>query len=508
MKYIIRLSPELTIKSKPVRKRALILLKNNIKKHFDFNEIPVHITWNWDIINLEYNKLIEWWEIEEKNISTKIKNILSKISGISHFMEVSTFSIEDCTSKEEIFDKIYKEVSKVHLDNIKWKSFVVRAKRTGLHWFSSSDIERYVGGWLLKFGENCRVDLHNPEVKVTFEVRDNIFHVIKKSIKWTDGYPIGFQDKVVSLISGGFDSWVATYSMMKRGCQVDYLFFNLWGSAHELWVKQVSHYLWKIFSIPHKKARFITVNFEWVIEELLTKVNHRFRWILLKRFMLKVASMVAENNYYALVKWDSLGQVSSQTLKNIHVIDKASDCLVLRPLIANNKQEIIDISRKIWTYHFACNMPEYCWVISDKPATWAKLDDILKQEENISIEVLNRAVNWRKTEFVKTMMDEYKWKDSTEIETVFLPWNDEIVIDLREELDCKKNPLIIENTEILNIPFFEINHKFKDLDNNKTYLFYCDKWVLSNLYWLYLKENWFNNIKVYRPLKSESNCKV
>ena len=504
MKFIIRLSPELTIKSKPVRKRAIILLKNNIKKHFDFNEIPVHISGNWDIINLEYNKLIE----KKENyiiISKKIINILSKISGISHFMEVVSFSIEECSSKDEIFDKIYKKTAEIHLNSIKWKSFVVRAKRTGLHWFSSSDIERYVWGGLLKFWENTCVDLHNPEITVNFEVRDNIFHVIKKSIKWMDWYPIWFQDKVVSLISGGFDSGVATHSMMKRWCKVDYLFFNLWGSAHELWVKQVSHYLWKNFSIPHKKARFITVNFEGVIEQLLTKVNHRFRWILLKRFMLKVASMVAENNYYALVKWDSLGQVSSQTLKNMYVIDKASDCLVLRPLISDNKQEIIDVSRKIWTYHFACNMPEYCGVISDKPATWASLEDILEEEKNIENYVLVDAYMNRKIEKVADMLEE-NFERKSEIETVYEIWEDEILIDIREEENKSGHPQGVSLQNILQIPFFKINSEFPKLNQTKTYLFYCDKWVLSELHWLYLKENWFKNIKIFRNEISKASA--
>lgn len=504
MKYIIRLSPELTIKSKPVRKRAIILLKNNIKKHFDYNEIPVHISGNWDIINLEYNKLIEKEE-DKIIISNNIFKILSKISGISHFMEVVTFSIDDCTSQDEIFDTLYKKTAEIHLENIKWKSFVVRVKRAWLHNFTSSEIERYIWGWLLKFWEDCRVDLHNPQITVNVEIRNNIFHVVKKSIKWVDGYPIWFQDKVVSLISGGFDSGVATYSMMKRWCKVDYLFFNLWGSAHELWVKQVSHYLWKNFSIPHKKARFITVNFEWIIEELLTKVNHKFRWILLKRFMLRVASMVAENNYYALVKWDSLWQVSSQTLKNMHVIDKASDCLVLRPLIADNKQEIIDVSRKIWTYHFACNMPEYCGVISDKPATWASLEDILEEEKNINFSVLEDAYMNRKIEKVAEMLEE-NFDSKSEIETVYEVLDNEIIIDIREEnsVGTGFKPVPTQKN-ILKVPFYKINSEFKKLDQEKTYLFYCDKWVLSELHWLYLKELWFENIKVYREEKPKIN---
>ena len=498
MKYLIKLSPEITIKSKPVRKRAIMMLKNNIKKHFYYNDITVNISWNWDVINLEHNKKIENSQ-QEIALNIQIVNILKKIAWIAHFMEVVTFSLEDCISQDEIFDTIFQKTKEIHLKTIKWKSFVVRIRRTGLHAFTSTDIERYVWGGLLKFWENTSVNLHNPDITIRFEIRNNIFHVIKKSIKWVDGYPIGFQDKVVSLISGGFDSGVATYSMMKRGCQVDYLFFNLWGSAHELWVKQVSHYLWKNFSIPHKKARFITVNFEGVIEQLLTKVNHKFRWILLKRFMLKVASMVAENNYYALVKWDSLGQVSSQTLKNMHVIDKASDCLVLRPLIADNKQEIIDISRKIWTYHFACNMPEYCGVISDKPSTWAKLEDILFEEKNIEDSVLTDAYMNRKIEKVAEMLEK-DFEQKSEIETVYEIAENEVLIDIREENSQSTSikGVNLAQKDILKIPFHKINSDFPKLDQNKIYLFYCDKWVLSELHWLYLKENWFENIKIYR----------
>jgi len=486
MKYIIKISPEITIKSKPVRKQCLLMLKNNIKKHFDFNEIKVNITWNWDRVNLEWND------------NFRIPLILKQIAGIAHFMEVESFNLPE--KEEEIFDFIFQKTKDFYLDKIENKTFVARVKRGWKHNFKSIDLERYIWWGLLKCANDTKVKIKDADVTVKVEVKDKKFHIIKHREEWIWWYPIWFQDKVLSLISGWFDSGVSTYSMMKRWCEVDYLFFNLWWSAHEVWVKQVAYYLWKTFSVPHKRARFITVNFEEVIAELLTKVNHRFRWVLLKRFMLKVASIISEDHYFALVKWDSLGQVSSQTLKNMHVIDKASSNLVLRPLIADNKQEIINISKEIWTYNFACNMPEYCWVISDKPATGAKLEDILAEEENIAEKVLINAIEWRKTEFVKKMMDEFKWKEATELDVVFLPWDNEIVIDIREEAHKKKNPLKLENTEILEIPFFEINYKFKDLDNTKTYLFYCDKWILSNLHWLYLNEKWFNNIKVLRPL--------
>ena len=483
MKYTVKISPEITIKSKPVRKRCLLKLKNNIKKHLDFNEIKAQISWNRDRINVE-------WKNEQ------INTILKKVSGIAHFLEVETFLLPE--NEKEIFDFVCNKAKEYYLDSISWKTFVVRVKRSWNHDFKSIDLERYIWWGLLQYADNAKVKIKDPDITVQIEIKDKKMHIIKNRIDWIWGYPIWFQDKVLSLISWWFDSWVSTYSMMKRWCEVDYLFFNLWGSAHEVWVKQVAYYLWKNFSIPHKKSRFITVNFEEVIAELLTKVNHKFRWVLLKRFMLKVASKISENHYYALIKWDSLGQVSSQTLKNMHVIDKASSNLLLRPLISSNKQEIVDISKEIWTYNFACNMPEYCWVISDKPATWAKLEDIESEEENILNEILDRAIEYRKTQFVVDMMNEYKDKQVTSLKVVMDLQKDDIVIDIREEQEKNKKPLILSDNKILEIPFFEINYKFKDLDQEKSYLFYCEKWILSNLHWLYLMEKWFNNISVFR----------
>jgi len=488
MKYIVKIAPELSIKSRPVRKRAILLLKNNIKKHLEYNNLKVNVTSSWDRINVE-------WKDE------KIWNIIKNIPWLSNFLEVETFLLPE--NEENYFEFILEKIKVYYLDKIENKSFVVRVKRIWKHNFKSMDLERFLWWGLLKFSNNTKVNLHNPDITVSLEVKDLKVHIIKNKVEWMWGYPVGFQDRVLSLISGGFDSGVSTYSMMKRWCEVDYLFFNLWWSAHELWVKQVSYYLWKTFSIPHKRARFITVNFEGVIKELLEKVNHKYRWIILKRFMLKVASIISKNCYYSLVKWDSLWQVSSQTLKNMYVIDKASSTLVLRPLISFNKQEIINISKEIWTYNFACNMPEYCWVISDKPSTWATEEEILNEEIKISENLLINAIENRKIEFVKEMMEQYKWKDSTIMEVVSLPWNNEIIVDLRESFIIKKTPLKLEWIEVMEIPFFDINYKFEALDNTKTYLFYCDKWILSNLHWLYLKEKGFNNIKVYRQNEGE-----
>jgi thiamine biosynthesis protein ThiI len=112
---------------------------------------------------------------------------------------------------------------------------------------------------------------------------------------------------------------------------------------------------------------------------------------------------------------------------------------------------------------------------------------------------LEKAFGSLKVQFVKDIIGEYAHASQWELEMVSDIWKGEVIIDIREEREKKKFPLLLtKNIDIIDIPFFEVNHRFKDLDQSKNYLFYCEKWVLSRLYWLYLREKWFDNIKVFR----------
>ena len=498
MKFLIKPFPEIMIKSKPVKKRFMQILGNNIQFRLkqDYKEIKVKVFWD----KLEVS--LDW--VNDEIISRNIIWALKFIPWIEFFLEVLEFDIVWKT-KEEQFDFIFKKVKDFFLDKIENKSFVSRVKRSWQHDYNSIELERYIWGGLLKYSKNASVKMKNPDFTVNIEIKDSKLFLVVEKYFWIWWYPVWTQDKVLSLISWGFDSWVSTFSMSKRWAKVDYLFFNLWWTAHELWVKQVAYYLWKNFSSWYK-ARFITINFEEIVKLLVTKIDHKYRWIILKRLFLMAADILAkENEYYAIIKWDSLWQVSSQTLKNMFVVDKASDTLVLRPLITFNKQEIIDLSKKIWTYEFACNMPEYCWVISDKPATAAKLEKVLKEEENFDFDLLKKSIENKKVQKIdEVLLDKVDWED---IEVSYVPWTEDIVIDIREEADKKKKPLFLDKVEILEIPFYDINQKFPNLDQSKNYLFYCDKWVLSRLHSLYLKEKWFDNIKIYRYLDKWCNLK-
>lgn len=483
MKYIIRLFPEITIKSKPVRQKFIKKLYNNLNKHLELITVDFDSRYFWDKIEVD---------VYDDRILDEVELTLSRVPWIAYISKVKEYDLID-------FDDCFLKVKETYEKKLENKTFVVRVKRAWTHAFTSIDLERYIWWGINQHIAWTKVKLKNPEITISLEIKDDKFYLIDKKIEGIWGYPVWVQNKALSLISWGFDSPVASFLMAKRWIKVDYLFFNLGWIAHEIWVKQITHYIWKTFS-PSYKANFVTVDFEEVIKELLTNVNHKYRWVILKRLMFMVANKITEKYWYeAIITWEALGQVSSQTLTNLDVITKASNTLVLRPLIASDKDDIINISKKIWTYDYSASMPEYCGVISDKPSTAAKLEDVLAEEEKLVEWIIERAFENRKTQKLVDLLDDIWELDIKTLEEVNLIWEWEIVIDLREENNIKKSPLRIDETKKLEIPFYEINIKFRDLDKEKTYLFYCDKWVLSKMHWLYLKEHWYDNIKIYRP---------
>merc|ERR1711879_1003951 len=150
---------------------------------------------------------------------------------------------------------------------IEGKTFVVRAKRSGTHEFKSINIEQTVGGYMLAHNKTNGVDLHNPEVTIKIELVNNQLNIITQRYKGLGGFPLGSQGEILSLMSGGFDSTVASYLTMKRGVKTHFIFFNLGGVAHEIGVKQVALYLWNKFGASHR-ITFTSVPFDDVVTEI------------------------------------------------------------------------------------------------------------------------------------------------------------------------------------------------------------------------------------------------
>ena len=487
MKFVIKLFPEITIKSKPVRKRLVRQLRQNISEVLKREHGNIAVQGFWDKVEVRVPD-------DEIELGHNVAETLQRIPGIANILRVQNYTIENINDN---FDRMTELTLQAIGHDIKGKTFVVRIKRAGIHNFKSSELERYIGGGLLQHGEALGVDLHKPDVTVRLEIRDSELYIIEQRYKGLGGFPLGTQDDVLSLISGGFDSTVSSYLTMRRGLKTHFCFFNLGGSAHEIGVKQVSLYLWEKYGISHR-VKFVSVPFEEVIAEILKTVHHSQMGVVLKRMMLRAAAEVADSlQIQALVMGDSVAQVSSQTLTNMCVIDSVIDTLVLRPLITMDKQDIISLSTQIGTEDFAKNMPEYCGVISDKPTTCAKKERILEEEAKFDFSILEKALYDRRTIKIDQVMDSVQ--TIADVELVSVPKVDDIIIDIRHQDEREKAPLMLTNNEIQNIPFYELMSKVEKLDLEKNYLLYCDKGTMSQLHASHLKGMGYEHIAVYTP---------
>jgi len=395
-------------------------------------------------------------------------------------------------------DDIYQQTLAMYKDQLAGKTFCVRVKRSGQHDFNSIDVERYVGGGLNQFTDAAGVKLKNPDITVNLEIDRENLYLVDKRIPGLGGYPMATQEDVLSLISGGFDSGVSSYQFIKRGSRTHYCFFNLGGDQHEIGVKQVAYHLWQKYGESHK-VKFISVPFAPVVTEILERIDNGQMGVILKRMMMRAAARIADRmGIQALVTGEAMGQVSSQTLTNLNVIDRCTELLILRPLIAMDKQDIINISRHIGTEDFAKSIPEYCGVISQRPTVKAVLAKIEAEELKFSEDLLDRVIKAAVTIDIREIATSVDIQ-ITSAETVDAIESGDIIIDVRAPEEEEKAPLIVNGVEVIAIPFFRLATKFTDLAKDKTYLLYCDRGVMSKLQALYLQEQGYENVKVYRP---------
>ena len=477
-KFILKLFPEIMVKGDSAKKQMVGQLYNNlqalltplseemfIKKFSDKIEVVTPIT-----------------------LVGQVRQILLDTPGVDQVLEALQFD------KMETLETIKSKVCEVVAYELKGKSFVVRAKRTGKHEFNSSQMERTVGGYILAHSNAKSVDLHNPEITVRIELINNQLNIITDKHQGLGGYPIGTQGDILSLMSGGFDSTVASYMTMKRGIKTHFIFFNLGGAAHEIGVKQVALYLWNKFGASHR-VKFVSVPFDDVVEEIFRSTADTYMGVTLKRLMLIASEKIAdEMEIDALLTGESVAQVSSQTLRNLALIDQVTNKLVLRPLATVNKPEIIDTATKIGTRYFAENMPEYCGVISKNPITHGSYKRMEKEAKRFDYTVLDKAVENAKTIWVDEIIDDVTQSAPVEVVKELDPEKN-VVIDIRAGEEC-----ISTECETIKIPFHKLKTEFKKLPKDKEYLLYCEKGIMSQLHAQYLRDEYKEeNVKVYRP---------
>ncbi len=484
MHFLVKFFPEITIKSKPVRRRLVSQLHENVKLVLREIDPAVEVRRSWDRLQVFPAPGPGPGPQRER-----LLDAMRRIAGITAILEVEEHPLP---ALEEIVD----HVLPVYAQRLAGRTFAVRCKRNGNHAFTSMDVERTVGAALLDRTDARRVRLRDPDVAVEIEISKKTLFVVGDRHKGLGGYPVGSVDPVLSLISGGFDSPVASYLTMKRGMRTHFLFFNLGGRDHEIGVKEVALYLWEKFGC-NQRVLFISVPFEAVVAELLNRVQDSHMGVILKRMMLRVADRIADDlEIDALVTGEAVAQVSSQTVRNLSVIDRAIDRLVLRPLVTEDKENIMRLASDIGTAEFAANMPEYCGVISVNPTTRARLARVQAEEARFDMAILDRAIaSARRTRIDQLAEEELQ---RVEVEVLGVPLAGSVIIDIRHPEEEELAPLRV-HVPVEKIPFYQLHRAAAELNPDTTYMLYCGKGVMSRLHASHLVEDGRLQVKVYAP---------
>ena len=275
-------------------------------------------------------------------------------------------------------------------------SFKVESKRSDKAFpLTSIQLSQYVGGLLAEAFPETPVNVREPDFIVNLEVRDYAAYVHGPVIEGAGGMPVGANGKVVSLLSGGIDSPVSTYMIAKRGVSVIPVHFFSFPYTSEQ-AKQKVIDLAGILTAWCGPLRVEVVPFTHIQEEIRRCCPEEYFTVIMRRFMMRIARRIAEDNgCRALVTGENLGQVASQTLEAMAVTEECAGLPVLRPVIALDKKEIVELARRIGTFETSILPYEDCCTVFTPrhPRTKPRLDEVLAAEAKMDVEgLVNEAV--------------------------------------------------------------------------------------------------------------------
>ena len=275
------------------------------------------------------------------------------------------------------------------MDCGEFESFKVVARRSNTDYpIDSMQLNQLVGAHLCAFAPGKKVKMKDPDVKVHVEIIQGSAYVFSRSDRGIGGLPVGSAGKVVSLMSGGIDSPVATWKLMKRGAVIVGVHFSgapVTDDASEYIVDDIAHALAPAGGI----GRIYTVHFGKYQKAIASECPPPLRIVLYRRLMFRVAQGIARiERAKALVTGESLGQVASQTLENIAAVNAAVDIPVLRPLIGSDKLEIIDVAKRIGTFEISSRPADDCCTLfmPRSPETHARIVDCERAEQDVPID--------------------------------------------------------------------------------------------------------------------------
>lgn len=406
---LLRLSGEVSTKARATRRQFVTRLMRNLRDALGETGHGFHIERRYERI------LVELEDAEDLPRLERLFGLQSLAQAERHVVH----------SLDEVVD----HGERIFGNAVKDRRFAVRARTVGtdaVPGVRPRDVEVSLGARLLP--STAGVDLGNPEVTARIELYGNAAFFFRENRPGPGGLPLGTGGRAVALVSGGFDSAVAAWQMLRRGVNLDYVFCNLGGFSHQLGTLRVMQVLAQGWSFG-TRPRLHAIDFSAVSRELQRVAEPRYWQVILKRLMLRAADAVAERaGAHAIITGDAVGQVSSQTLVNLRTISEAAKLPILRPLVGSNKDEIIRRAEAIGTAELSAVVGEYCALVAKHPATAAKLEVVAEQEKGMDPAVLERALQEREVLDLRSLDPEAC--GMPEIETSDVPTGAR-VIDLR-----------------------------------------------------------------------------
>lgn len=440
---IVRYSGEVSLKTGKDRAQSIDRIIRQVEAHFADKDIQFSIDPAFNFMTLS---------VSDVRIAC---TALNKVFGISSYSVIEHICTNDL---EEI-----KSLMIHYKEKVEGVDFRVKAKRSGSQKYSSMDIERQAGGVLNQWGN---VNLSHPEVCVYIRVVNKKTYIFSEKIKASGGLPPSNRERALVLMSGGFDSAVAAWQMLKRGIACDFLFCNMGGKSTERQCLQVTKILVDLWA-PSTKARFFSLDFNPTIDEIKKISDSGYRQIILKREMYRSAEAVLKRtNAIAIVTGESIGQVSSQSLQNLRTIDASVNTLIMRPLLGADKLEIINTAYKIGTGILSAKVLELCGITKGKAVRKSTLKKVFQLEQEISREPSLEALEQLKEINLaqlsgKELQSEYLFVEGIDKEFE--------VIDCRPNYEFKSWHF----PKAINIDLPDLLKTYKKLDKKKKYILYC-----------------------------------
>ena len=347
-----------------------------------------------------------------RTLASNIKNALKGFSNLELIVRLDHIYIKLNDNKPDEIIRLLQGISGIHalslvlktddeIANVKkvclelikqeeGKTFKVHARRANKKYPIISDqINREVAGEILR-NTTLKVDVHNPDILLSIEMREDGCYIFTKTFKGAGGYPLGVGGKIMHMLSGGIDSPVAAYLLMKRGLRIECIHFASPPYTNIGVIEKLKDLLAKL-NVYQQSIRLNIVPFTKIQEKIYEVSDESYAITVMRRMMFRLASELAKRRgCMAFSSGESIGQVASQTLESMNVINEVTNMPVIRPLVTTDKLDIIETARQIDTYEISIRPFEDCCTIfaPKNPKTKPSLEKAKEYEEKFDFETM------------------------------------------------------------------------------------------------------------------------